>query len=93
MLWSHVPTHRVYTHMYMYITPAYRYDDQTTQCTCTCMYTTAHSLVSRPLPREGRGSGVYCLRMRETIPGYCGVASRTMLSRRNGAKRRAQVEG
>ena len=27
------------------------------------------SLVPRPLPKEGRGPGIHCLRMRETTPG------------------------
>ena len=32
------------------------------------------SLVHRLLPREGRGPGIQCLCMCETIPGFCGIA-------------------
>ena len=30
------------------------------------------SLVPRPLPKEGRGPGTHCLRMRENTPGFYG---------------------
>ena len=32
----------------------------------------AKYLVSRPLPQEGRGPGIHCLHMHESIPGYVG---------------------
>ena len=38
---------------------------------CTSCYNN-YSLVPRPLPKEGRGPGIHCLRMRETTPGFYG---------------------
>ena len=40
------------------------------------------SLVPRPLPKEGRGPGIYCLRMRETTPGFYGGSYNSVPYRR-----------
>ena len=40
------------------------------------------SLVPRPLPKEGRGPGTHCLRMRENTPGFYGGSYNSVPYRR-----------
>ena len=46
---------------------------------CVCI---VYSLVPRPLPKEGRGPGTHCLRMRENTPGFYGGSYNSIPYRR-----------